>query len=62
MRGIIFIEYLEKGRTVTQGCYLILLMKLRKKWPQLQSKKKMLLDHDTAPAHISVKAASILNK
>lgn len=53
-QGIIFIDYLEKGRTITGQYYCALLDKfnaaLKAKRPHLK-KKKILFHHDNAPAH-----------
>lgn len=55
--GIILIEYLEKGRTITGQYYCALLDKfdatLKEKRPHLQ-RKKILFHHDNAPAHSSL--------
>jgi histone-lysine N-methyltransferase SETMAR len=62
-KGIIHIDYLEKGKTVTGQYYADLLhsfnAKLRKKRPHL-SKKKVLFHHDNAPAHTSAIATAKL--
>ena len=55
-RGVIFIDYLEKGRTITRAYYTALLNRLvdeiRKKWPHW--KKQKILFHDSnAPSHTS---------
>ena len=53
-QGIILIDYLEKGRTITGQYYCALLDKfdaaLKEKRPRLQ-RKKILFHHDNAPAH-----------
>jgi|SRR5687768_3191449 len=58
--GIIIIDYLEKGRTITGEYYVTLLDRLdnaiKEKRPHLQ-KKKVLFHHDNAPPHSSLKAA-----
>lgn len=55
-KGIILIDYLEKGKTITGQYYADLLdrfnAKLKEKRPHL-SKKKVLFHHDNAPAHSS---------
>lgn len=55
-RGIIFIDFLEKGRTITGLYYTALLDRLsseiKKKRPHL-AKKKVLFHHDNAPSHSS---------
>ena len=54
--GVISINYLEKGRTITGAYYAALLDRLfheiRKKGPYLK-KKKILFHHDNAPSHTS---------
>ena len=54
--GVIFNEYLEKGRTITGTYYALLLDRLihktRKKVPHLK-KKKILFHDDNAPFHTS---------
>ena len=53
---VIFIDYLEKGRTNTGAYYAALLDQLlneiRKKWPHLK-KKKIIFHDDNAPCHTS---------
>lgn len=55
-RGVIFVDYLEKGRTITGLYYADLLgrldTELKEKRPHL-AKKKVLFHHDNAPAHSS---------
>lgn len=55
-RGVIFVDYLEKGKTITGPYYSSLLDKLKveisKKRPHLQ-KKKVLFHQDNAPSHKS---------
>lgn len=62
-RGIIFTDYLEKGRTITGQYYADLLdrfeAELMKKRPHL-TKKKVLFHHDNAPAHSSAIATAKL--
>ena len=57
--GIFFIDYLEKGKTITGEYYSNLLVrldeKIREKRPGLQ-KKKIIFHQDNAPAHKSVLA------
>ena len=52
MQGILFINYLEKGRTINCKYYIALLVHLKeeitKKWPQM-TKKKLLFHQDNAP-------------
>lgn len=62
-QGIILIDYLEKGRTITGQYYADLLgrfdTQLKKKRPHL-AKKKVLFHHDHAPAHSSAIATAKL--
>ena len=51
-QGVIYIDYLENGKTVTELYYAELLGLLQKKRPHLV-KKKTLFHHDNAPAHTS---------
>jgi histone-lysine N-methyltransferase SETMAR len=57
--GILFIDYLEKGKTITREYYSNLLTrldkKIREKRPGLQ-KKKIIFHQDNAPTHKSVLA------
>ena len=43
VQGILFIDYLEKGRTINCEYYIVLLMHLKeeiaKNWPQMKKKK-----------------------
>jgi hypothetical protein len=52
--GILFIDYLEKGKTITTEYYSSLLTRLdeqiHEKRPGLQ-KKKIIFHQDNAPAH-----------
>jgi len=58
-QGVIYIDYLEKGKTVTGLYYAKLLgrfsAELQKIRPHL-AKKKVLFHHDNAPAHTSALA------
>jgi len=62
-RGIIFTDYLEKGRTITGQYYADLLgrfdAELMRKRPHL-AQKKVLFHHDNAPAHSSAIATAKL--
>jgi hypothetical protein len=57
--GILFIDYLEKGKTISGEYYSNLLTRLderiREKRPDLQ-KKKIIFRQDNAPAHKGVLA------
>lgn len=56
-RGIILIDYLQKGQTINGEYYANLLQclsdEVKRKRPHL-AKKKILFHHDNAPAHSSV--------
>jgi len=58
-QGVIYIDYLEKGKTVTGLYYAELLggfaAELQKIRPHF-AKKKVLFHHDNAPAHTSALA------
>ena len=54
-QDVIYINYLEKSKTVT-GLYCV---ELQKKLPHL-TKKKVLFHHDNAPAHTSAVAPAKL--
>ncbi|MCP6710980.1 hypothetical protein NL489_26900, partial [Klebsiella pneumoniae] len=60
---IIFIDYLEKGKTITGTYYSLLLDRLKtelqEKRPRL-AHKKVLFHHDNAPAHTSAVVAAKL--
>ncbi|CAK9816389.1 Mariner Mos1 transposase [Anthophora quadrimaculata] len=62
-RGIICIDFLEKGKTITGNHYASLLdllnNKIKEKRPHLM-KKKVLFHHDNAPAHTSAIVAKKL--
>lgn len=62
-QGVIHIDYLEKGKTITGRYYADLLgrfdVELKKKRPRL-AKKKVLFHHDNAPAHTSAVAMAKL--
>ena len=64
-QGVILIDYLEKGRTITGQYYSDLLTRfdavLKEKRPRLQ-RKKVLFHHDNAPAHSSRIVASKLTE
>lgn len=63
--GIIFIDYLEKGKTITGAYYASLLDKLKeeisKNRPHLQ-KKKVLFHQDNAPSHTSTVAMAKIHE
>ena len=56
-QGILFINYLEKGRIINSEYYIALLVCLKeeitKNWPQMK-KKKVLFHQDNAPCHESI--------
>jgi histone-lysine N-methyltransferase SETMAR len=62
--GILFINYLEKGKTITGEYYCNLLTrldeKIREKRPSLQKKKKIIFHQDSAPTLKSVLATEKL--
>jgi histone-lysine N-methyltransferase SETMAR len=64
-RGIIFIDYLQKGKTINGEYYANLLQRLsdeiKEKRPHL-AKKKVLFHHDNAPVHTSVIAVAKINE
>ena len=64
-RGIIFIDYLQKGKTINGEYYANLLQRLsaeiKKKRPHL-AKKKVLFHQDNAPVHTSVIAMAKINE
>lgn len=64
-QGIIFIDYLQHGKTITGPYYASLLDRLndeiKKKRPHLQ-KKKVLFHRDNAPAHKSLIAMGKINE
>jgi len=64
-RGIIFIDYLQKGKTINGEYYANLLQRLsdeiKKKRPHL-AKKKVLFHQDNAPVHTSVIAVAKINE
>ncbi|GFY17092.1 transposase [Trichonephila clavipes] len=63
--GILFIDYLEKGKILNSEYYTVLLdqlnEKIKKKRPQMQKKKVMYLE-DNAPCHKSMKTMVKLNE
>ena len=56
IHGVIFIDYLKKGRSITKAYYAALLDRLvdefKKKCPHLK-KKRTLFHDDNAPSHTS---------
>ena len=64
-RGIIFIDYLQKGKRINGDYYAKLLQRLsneiKKKRPHL-AKKKVLFNQDNAPVHTSVIAMAKINE
>ncbi|XP_036336279.1 histone-lysine N-methyltransferase SETMAR-like [Rhagoletis pomonella] len=64
-QGIIFINYLEKGKTITAEYYSSLLdtldQNIKQKRPHLK-KKKILFHHDNAPSHSSWKTQEKINE
>ena len=62
---ILFIDYLEKGKTINSDYYCVLLDRLKeeitRKRPHL-FKKKCIFLQDNAPAHTSIKAIAKINE
>ena len=56
--GILFIDYLEKGKTITREYYSNLLTRIDKKnsWEKTRFAKEIIFHQDNAPAHKSVLA------
>ena len=65
VRGILFIDYLDKGKIINSDYCMALLdqlsAKIRKKRPRMQ-KKKVLFHQDNAPCHKSMKTMDKLNE
>lgn len=64
-KGIILIDYLQKGKTITGEYYATLLDQLMAKIAEIRphlQRKKILFHHDNAPAHSSMKAMAKLNE
>ena len=63
--GILFINYLEKGKTINSDYYCTLLDRLKEKvttkWPYLLKKKYIFLQ-DSTPAHKLIKTMAKLNE
>ena len=64
VQGILFLDYLEKGRTINSKYYIALLVHLKeentKKQPQM--KKKVLFHQDNAPYHKSITTMAKLHE
>ena len=64
-RGILFIDYLEKGRTLNNEYYKALLVCLKEeiaiKWPQMLE-KKVLFYQDNAPCHKAIATMAKLHE
>ncbi|KAL1460741.1 hypothetical protein WDU94_012693 [Cyamophila willieti] len=64
-RGVIFVDYLEKGQTINSAYYVTLLdtlnEKLKEKRPHL-GKKKVLFHQDNAPVHTSTTSMAKLHE
>ena len=64
-QGILFIDYVEKGRTINSEYYIALLVRLKKeiakKWPQIK-KKKTLFHQDNALCQKSIATIAKLHK
>ena len=65
MHGILFIDYLQKDKTINSEYYVALLdrlsVEIKKKRPHMQ-KKKVLIHQDNAPCHKSMKTMVKLNE
>ena len=63
--GIIYIEYLEKGKYINSDYYIELLVRLKdeiaKKQPHMK-KKKIIFHHDNAPCYKSMKTMAKLSE
>jgi len=63
--GILFIDYLEKGKTINSDYYIALLERLKdeiaEKRPHM-SKKKVLFHQDNAPCHKSMKTMAKMHE
>ena len=63
--GILFMDYLEKGKTINSAYYMVLLdrlsVEMKKKWPDMQ-KMKVLFRQDNALCHKSMKTIVKLNE
>ena len=62
--GVLFIDYLEKGKTINSKRYIVQLMRLKNEIveKQLQMKKKKVLFHqDNAPCHKSLATMAKFN-
>ena len=64
-QGILFIDYLEKERSINSKYYIALLVHLKKeipkKWSQMK-KKKVLFPEDNAPCHKSIATMAKLHE
>jgi len=65
VKGIIFIDYLEKGKNITSEYYVILLqclsLEIKEKQPRL-AKKKVLFYRDNVPAYSSIVAMAKIHE
>jgi len=63
--GIIYIDYLKKGKSINSDYYIELLVRLKdeiaKKRPHMK-KKKIIFHQDNAPCHKSMKTMAKLNE
>ncbi|CAD7093460.1 unnamed protein product [Hermetia illucens] len=63
--SIIFIDYLEKGKTINSDYYMVLLDRLKaeiaKKRPHMK-KKKVIFHQDKTPCHKSIKTVPKFNE
>ena len=62
--GILFIDYLKKGKTINNGYYCALLERLKEEISRKRShllKKKCIVLQNNAPAHKSIKSLAKIN-
>ena len=60
-QGILFIDYLEKGRTINSEYYIALMVCLKEKQPQMK-KKKVLFHQDNPLCHKSIATMAKLHE
>ena len=65
VQGILFIDYLEKERTINREYYIALLVHLKKEITKKQlqmNKKKVLFHQDNAPCHKTITTMAKLHE
>ncbi|GFT15440.1 putative DD34D transposase [Trichonephila clavipes] len=65
VHGILFIDYLEKGKTINSKYYMVLLDRLKEKRRKITSsnaKEKVVFQQNNAPCHKSMKTMAKLNE